>query len=192
MRVVIVGAGLGGLVLAHALRRRADVVVLDRDASAADTGGYRIALTPEAVSVIERHVPGSLVDRIRAVSDGPDTFSQFTIANSRLRPIVIAPEPAGQDRMLSQRRALRQILAEGLRDELRFSSTVVAADSSPTQAVVTRYQSQVDEWAVPAIVESLGPVRVIRALRHPLLQLAAGPALALAGAAGSAAHRGRR
>lgn len=401
MRVVIVGAGLGGLVLAHALRRRADVVVLDRDASAADTGGYRIALTPEAVSVIERHVPGSLVDRIRAVSDGPDTFSQFTIANSRLRPIVIAPEPAGQDRMLCQRRALRQILAEGLRDELRFSSTVVAAESSATQAVVsladgsriagdlvvaadgarsptlrslapptssdtgligiagstpladtsafpfylergpalaldrrgvgmflsltsrnlpavpaelssavgppslvwgliarrdavadpftapgpmlaglaaellgawhpwmgevvaksdpartaafsfrsadpraprfpwpvsritaigdavhampptggragstairsagaladaltdaasipaavTRYQSQVDEWAVPAIVESLGPVRVIRALRHPLLQLAAGPALALAGAAGSAAHRGRR
>lgn len=137
MRVVIVGAGLGGLVLAQALRRHAEVVVLDRDASAADTGGYRIALTPEAVAVVERHVPVPLVERIRAVSDGPDTFSQFTIANSRLRPIVIAPEPPGQDRMLCQRRALRQILAEGLDDELRFSSTVVAAESSATEAVVT-------------------------------------------------------
>ena len=61
MRVVIVGAGLGGLVLAQAVRDRADVTVLERDGAAAETGGYRIALTPEAVRVVKRWVPASLV-----------------------------------------------------------------------------------------------------------------------------------
>lgn len=137
MRIVVSGAGLGGLVLAHALREHADVIVVDRDAHPADTGGYRIALTPEAVAVIERHVPAHLVDRIRSVSDGPETFSQFTIADARLRPIVVAPEPPGQDRMLCQRRALRQILAEGLGDSIRFSSTVISAASHDDGATVT-------------------------------------------------------
>ncbi|PCE15597.1 hypothetical protein AUC47_11960 [Microbacterium sp. SZ1] len=137
MRVIVSGAGLGGLVLAHALRDHAEVVVLDRDASAGDTGGYRIALTPEAVAVVEQHIPARLVDRIRSVSDGPRTFSQFIIADSRLRPIVVAPEPPGQDRMLCQRRALRQILAEGLGDGIRFSSTVASAEAHASGASVT-------------------------------------------------------
>ncbi|WP_394194973.1 FAD-dependent oxidoreductase [Microbacterium foliorum] len=137
MRIVVSGAGLGGLVLAQALRDHAEVIVLDRDANPADTGGYRIALTPEAVAVIERHVAGRLVDRIRSVSDGPETFSQFTIADSRLRPIVVAPEPAGQDRMLCQRRALRQILSEDLGERLRFSSTVTSAEAHDGGASIT-------------------------------------------------------
>lgn len=137
MRVVICGAGLGGLVLAQALRGHADVIVLDRDREAADTGGYRIALTPEAVEVVERHVPASLVGRIRDVSDGPSTFSQFTIANARLRPIVVAPEPEGQDRMLCQRRALRTLLVEELGDRIRFSSTVMAAEALDGGGIVT-------------------------------------------------------
>ncbi|MCM3778419.1 FAD-dependent oxidoreductase [Microbacterium hydrocarbonoxydans] len=137
MRVIVSGAGLGGLVLAHALRDHAEVVVVDRDAHPGDTGGYRIALTPEAVAVVEQHVPARLVDRIRSVSDGPRTFSQFTIADSRLRPIVVAPEPPGQDRMLCQRRALRQILAEGLGDSIRFASTVTSAEAHAEGASVT-------------------------------------------------------
>ncbi|GAA1752092.1 FAD-dependent oxidoreductase [Agromyces humatus] len=136
MRVVISGAGLGGLVLAHALRAHADVTVVERDAAPGETGGYRIALTPEAVAVVERHVPAPIVERIRAVSDGPETFSQFTIADARLRPILIAPEPPGRDRMLCQRRALRTLLAEGLDERVRYSSTVVAAEASARGAAV--------------------------------------------------------
>jgi salicylate hydroxylase len=136
MRIIVSGAGLGGLVLAQALRDHAEVIVLDRDAAAGDTGGYRIALTPEAIVVLEQHLPSDALRRLRRVSDGADTFSQFTIANRRLRPIVIAPEPPGQDRMLCQRRALRQILTEGLGDRVRFSSTVVSARSRSDSAVV--------------------------------------------------------
>lgn len=137
MRVVIVGAGLGGLVLAQALRDHADVTVLERDRHPGDTGGYRIALTPEAVDVVRCHVPAELVGRIRAVSDGSGTFSQFTIANARLRSIVVAPEPPGHDRMLCQRRALRQLLTEGLESRIRFGSVVTGASSTESSATVT-------------------------------------------------------
>lgn len=137
MRVLVCGGGLGGLVLAQALRDRADVVVLDRDAAPADTGGYRISLTPPAFRVVRRHLPATTVARLRSVSDGPETFAQFTIATSRLRPIVIAPEPEGQDRLLCPRRALRLLLAEGLGDRLRFGSAVVSAEQSADGASVT-------------------------------------------------------
>lgn len=137
MRVVVCGGGLGGLVLAHALREHADVVVLERDAAAADTGGYRIALTAEAVAVLERHLPPRLLRRIREVSDGASTFSQFTIANAQLRPIVIAQEPEGRDRMLCQRRVLRTLLAEGLGGQVRFAATVASAEGMERGGVVT-------------------------------------------------------
>lgn len=64
-------------------------------------------------------------------------------------------------------------LAEALTSELDIDRAVM------------RYQRRVDEWAVPAIEESLGPVRVIRALRSPAAQALAGPLLAGAGALGS-------
>lgn len=137
MKIVIVGAGLGGLVLAQALRDRADVIIVEKDAAAADTGGFRIALTPEAVQVVEDWVPTSLVGRIRAVSDGSETFSQFTIANARLHPIIVAPEPPHHDRMLCQRRALRQILTEGLEDRIQFGTTATTAHAHATGASVT-------------------------------------------------------
>lgn len=120
--------------LAHALRDRAEVVLLDRDAGAADTGGYRIALTPEAVRAVRRHVPASIVERLAAVSDSADTFAQFTIADAALRPIVIAPEPPGQERMLCQRRAMRVLLAEGL--DIRFGTAVVGARPAADGAAV--------------------------------------------------------
>jgi salicylate hydroxylase len=136
VRVVIVGAGLGGLVLAHALQHHADVVVLERDAAAANTGGYRIALTPEAVQVMDRHVPPATMTRIRAASDGPDTFSRFTVTDRRLRPILVDREPPGVERMLCQRRVLRIVLAEGLGGRVRFGTDVVGAEPVPGGAEV--------------------------------------------------------
>lgn len=133
---MISGAGLGGLVLAQALRAHADVVVLERDRSPLDTGGYRIALTPQAVAVLDRHVPPELLARIRAVSDTAASFSQLTIADRRMRPIVVAPEPPGEDRMLCQRRALRVLLLDGLGDAVRFDAPVAAAHAHAAGATV--------------------------------------------------------
>ncbi|WP_194762999.1 FAD-dependent monooxygenase [Microbacterium sp. UFMG61] len=56
-------------------------------------------------------------------------------------------------------------------------------------SAVARYQARVDEWAVPAIEESLGPVRAIQALGNPVAQLAAGPLLSIAGWIGAGRYR---
>lgn len=57
MRVVIIGAGIGGLTLAQALRRTGvDVAVHDRDPAAEATGGYRLHLDERACAALQRHL----------------------------------------------------------------------------------------------------------------------------------------
>ena len=66
MRVGVVGAGIGGLTLAHALRCRGiGCVVLERDRSPEQTAGYRLHVTDAAVAALragrgEVWVPASL------------------------------------------------------------------------------------------------------------------------------------
>ena len=87
MRVVINGGGIGGLTLAQALRDHADVTVIERDADAVATGGYRLALNSAATGVLTRHVAPEIMARIRAVSDDARRFAQFTIATDRMKPL---------------------------------------------------------------------------------------------------------
>jgi 2-polyprenyl-6-methoxyphenol hydroxylase-like FAD-dependent oxidoreductase len=304
MRVVISGAGIGGLTLAQALRDDVELTVLDRDPTATATGGYRLALNGAATAVLERHLASPLMAQIRAVSDGRERFAQFSVADSRLRPVVVAAEDGAEDRLLAQRRALRLLLTRGLEDRIAFGSTVtrvveeddhavvhtddgrrhwadlvvptelvavaltalrrwhdwlppliraadpdrVAAfdlraadpvadltpwvprrvtalgeavhamppsggqaaatairdagclaeqllahrrDGLPLTEALDRYHRAFPEWARPALIESLGPVRVIRALRNPLLSAAARPGLALAGRWGGIRYASR-
>lgn len=136
MRVVICGAGIGGLVLAHALSGRADVLVVERDAAPELTGGYRISINHQACAVLERRLPGSLLREIRAVSDTAERFRQFTIADSQLRPILVGPEPPQEDRILAQRQALRVLLARDLAPTIRYGTTVVDVAQNRDRATV--------------------------------------------------------
>lgn len=124
MRVVVCGAGMGGLTLAHGLKRYADVLVLDRDQQASATGGYRLHLDAAACQILERVLPASTWSAIRAVSDGPSAFRAFTVADDRLCPVVVDPQPAGEDRLLCHRPVLRELLAEPLGDRVRFGAQV--------------------------------------------------------------------
>ncbi|WP_433796622.1 FAD-dependent oxidoreductase [Actinoplanes sp. CA-252034] len=145
MRVVVCGAGIGGLSLAHALSRHVEVVVVERDVTAADTGGYRISIDDEACRALGRLLPGALLDEVRSLSDTGSAFEQFTIADSRLRPIVVAPEPAGQDRILAQRQLLRVLLARDITATIRFGSTVRAVSQDQYGAAVTLTDGSVIE-----------------------------------------------
>lgn len=131
------GAGMGGLALAHGLSGKAEVVVVEQDVAAAETGGYRISLNDEACGALADLIPGALIEEIRLVSDTGSAFEQFTIADSQLRPIVVAAEPTGQDRILAQRQVLRVLLARDISASIRFGSTVRDVAQDDTGAAVT-------------------------------------------------------
>ena len=137
MRIVICGAGIGGLALAHALKDLADVVLVERETSAADTGGYRISLNDDACRALTEMLPPELLDDIRHASDWGARFEQFTIADSRLRPIIVAAEPVGEDRILAQRQVLRVLLARDLAPHIMFGRTVTAVSQDHSDARVT-------------------------------------------------------
>lgn len=148
MRVIVCGGGIGGLAVAHGLRDHAEVLVLDRDRSAEDTGGYRISINDEACGALARLLPRRLLQQVRALSDTGGAFSQFTIADSRLRPILLAPEPADADGILAQRQLLRVILARGLESEVRFGATVEAVSQDDGGAAVSLADGSVIEGDV--------------------------------------------
>ncbi|QIK73237.1 FAD-dependent monooxygenase [Propioniciclava coleopterorum] len=137
MRVVICGGGMGGLVLAHALGEHADVLVLDRDASASDTGGYRISIDDAACRALGTALTRSLLEEVRATADTGDAYEQFTIADARLRPLIVAPLPPHEDRILAHRPQLRALLARDLGARIRFGCRVVSVTQHRSIARVT-------------------------------------------------------
>lgn len=134
MRVLICGGGIGGLTLAHALQPIAEVTVVDRDVSAAATGGYRLHLNAAACAVLDECLERGLVREIRAVSDGPEHFSTFAITDHRLRPIAVEKQSPTEDRLLCQRVALRTLLATGLERPVLFGRTVRRVRLGPSPA----------------------------------------------------------
>lgn len=77
--------------------------------------------------------------------------------------------------------------ATAIRDAGFLAEQLAHHDPTPRgiQAGVAAYESAMPTWALPAITESLRPVKIIRALRNPLLAAAAGPGLHAAAALAS-------
>ena len=121
MRVVIIGAGIGGLVLAHGLRQTGvEVSVHDRDPRAGDTGGYRLHLDSVAMGAIRRREPPAIYQVLLASGSGPRMFQRFTMFDHQLRPLLHLPGHARGDDLFIGRIPLRTILTHGLDETLRF------------------------------------------------------------------------
>jgi 2-polyprenyl-6-methoxyphenol hydroxylase-like FAD-dependent oxidoreductase len=121
MRVVVIGAGIGGLALAQGLRRAgAQVRVYDRDRAVADTGGYRLHLDEAACAALRRLLSPAHFQALRASSASPTAYRQFTVADHRIRPLLVDAQDPDAERLLIGRIPLRRLLAYGLDDVLRF------------------------------------------------------------------------
>lgn len=127
MRVLVIGAGTGGLCLAHGLKKGGvDVAVFERDRTPRSMLiGYRVGISPDGSKALHSCLP-------------PEVFAEFVRTTARPpRKIVMRTEkygellvgdiPADRDDSRSEksvsRIAMRTALLGGLEDVVRFGKT---------------------------------------------------------------------
>ena len=129
-RVVIVGAGTGGLCLAHGLRAQGiDVAVYERDRTRADgLQGYRVGISPDGSRALHACLPPDLYATFVATCARPPR--SLTFLDDRLRVLLalderdgllVGDDPVESEKSVS-RMTLRQVLLTGLEDVVHFDA----------------------------------------------------------------------
>lgn len=131
MKVIVVGAGIGGLTLAQALVGRGiEVVVLDRDLEISRTGGYRLHINTHAYRALRSNLPSSIFAALDASSAPPESFERMHVTDRRLRVVATVTNGDRSEHLMIGRVALRTLLARGLANRLRTATTVVGYEST--------------------------------------------------------------
>lgn len=124
-RVLVIGGGIGGLALAHGLRRRGiDVRVYERQQRDQRLDGFRLHLSPAASRALSECLPPELFRAILA--SGAEPPGGFVVLSERLRPLLRMRREwgdSGVDRdVFIGRTPLREVLLRGLieDDVVRF------------------------------------------------------------------------
>jgi 2-polyprenyl-6-methoxyphenol hydroxylase-like FAD-dependent oxidoreductase len=145
LRVIIIGAGLGGLCLAQGLRRAGlAVAVYERDAAlAARRQGYRLHIDGRGARGLHACLSPELYELFLATCGAPSR--QLTVVTRRLRTVrtMHFPEPAGTGPAAvstsADRLTLREILATGLDDVLHFGTELTGLDRDEQGGVRARF-----------------------------------------------------
>jgi 2-polyprenyl-6-methoxyphenol hydroxylase-like FAD-dependent oxidoreductase len=126
-RVLVIGAGTGGLALAHGLVRAGiDVQVFERDAVRTDgLHGYRVGIDPDGSRALHALLPPELYDTFVATcARAPRWFNMLT---EQLREVLALQIPVRDDPVESEksvsRMTLRQVLMTGLENVINFGKT---------------------------------------------------------------------
>lgn len=129
--VLIVGAGVGGLTLAHGLRRAGvPVAVFERDRTrTGGVAGQRAGISTAGARALRGCLPPELFDTV-VVTAARDQ-DRFTLYTEQLARLVSLPgdhAPAGADRVKDysvSRTTLRQVLLTGLEEVVQFDKRLV-------------------------------------------------------------------
>src|SRR5215471_15979145 len=142
---MIIGAGTGGLALAHGLRAAGVIVqVFERDHKLTDrVQGYRLTINANGARALQACLPQSNFQRYIAASAKVSTAVSFL--DHKLRRLLFvdlpsAPQTAPDGARPVSRVALRQILAEGLEDVVAFGKTFESFEAMPDGSVVARFE----------------------------------------------------
>ncbi|MBF6327668.1 FAD-dependent oxidoreductase [Nocardia transvalensis] len=125
-RILIAGAGIGGLALAQALRRGGlDVAVYEQDPTPRIRNqGYRIHIDADGNAALRACLPETVLDLVRDTSGvNGDTVAGYT---HRLEPLTAQAFPGIPDDEITNvdRNTFRRGLLTGLTDTVRFGRTV--------------------------------------------------------------------
>lgn len=142
-RVIIIGAGTGGLCLAHGLRRaNIPVAVYERDRARTDgLHGYRVGIDPDGSRALHACLPPDLFATFVATCARPPAY--FTMLTERLGEVLSLPLPPNDDPLNNEksvsRMTLRQVLLTGLDDVVHFDKTFTRYDQHPDGTVTAHF-----------------------------------------------------
>lgn len=142
LHVVVIGAGTGGLCLAHGLKRAGiRVSVFERDRTRTDgLQGYRVGISPTGSRALHACLPPDLYQTFVATcARAPKYFNMLTEQLSEVISLDVPPEddPIDSEKSVS-RMTLRQVLLTGLEDEVHFDKRFVRYEEHP-EGKVTAY-----------------------------------------------------
>jgi 2-polyprenyl-6-methoxyphenol hydroxylase-like FAD-dependent oxidoreductase len=145
LKVLIIGAGTGGLCLAQGLKsEKISVQVFERDPFAFDQqAGYRLSINPTGSRALKECLPDSLFETLIKNSLKPSRAVSFL--DERLRLLlgieILETDPYSLDceRPIT-RIALRRVLLEGLEGIVQFGKKFVSFEEAPDGAVTVRFE----------------------------------------------------
>lgn len=121
VKVLISGAGTGGLALAQGLQRRGhEVVVVERGRPPVGPRGYRMALHPQALETLQQLLPAPVWDALLASGNSLGEVATQRVFDPQLR--LFREVPLGDDKglLLIGPGPMRRLLAHGLDDVVRW------------------------------------------------------------------------
>jgi 2-polyprenyl-6-methoxyphenol hydroxylase-like FAD-dependent oxidoreductase len=144
LQAMIIGAGTGGLCLAHGLLGAGiDVRVFERDRTPVDRlQGYRLTISATGNRALQSCLPKANFERFVAASAKPNTAVNFLDHRlHRLLSIPIPPaDPAAPESVRPVSRiTLRQILLDGLADVVSFDQTFVSFEDAPGGRITANF-----------------------------------------------------
>ena len=144
LRVMIIGAGTGGLCLAQGLKQDGVAVdVFERDQSPTDRmQGYRLSISPAGCRALRACLPDALFEKL--VEESANPSEAVTFLDHRLHRLLAIELPRkGRDAVDSERPisriALRRILLEGLEAEVHFGKRFLSYEEAPGGGVLAHF-----------------------------------------------------
>lgn len=139
LSVIIIGAGTGGLCLAHGLKRAGIAVnVYERDRTRRDgLQGYRVGIDPDGSRALAANLPPELFKTFVATcATTPSWFNMITEGYGELLSLHMSPPKDEPYREYSvSRMTLRQVLLTGLEDVVHFDKAFSRFEQRPDGTV---------------------------------------------------------
>jgi 2-polyprenyl-6-methoxyphenol hydroxylase-like FAD-dependent oxidoreductase len=145
LQVMVIGAGTGGLALAHGLRASGiSVRVFERDHNLTERAqGYRLTINGQGARALQSCLPKANFDHYVAASAKVSTAVSFFDHKLRRLLFVDVPNTEQTDPHAARpisRVALRQILAEGLGDTVACGKTFESFEETEGGRIVARFE----------------------------------------------------
>jgi 2-polyprenyl-6-methoxyphenol hydroxylase-like FAD-dependent oxidoreductase len=141
MNVIIIGAGTGGLCLAHGLKRHGiNVAVYERDRTRADgLQGYRVGINAHGVASLKACLPPELFATFLATcARTPGHFNILTEQMTELLCVPLNDEEMSGGKSVS-RMTLRQVLLTGLEEQVHFDKTFTSYEQHADGSVTAHF-----------------------------------------------------